>query len=51
MIKWIKQSGVEIETNEEPKSIAMAESLGWKQAPKKRGRKPKAEVEADGGNS
>jgi hypothetical protein len=30
MIIWIKQSGLEIETNDTQASIARAESLGWK---------------------
>lgn len=30
MIKWIKPSGVEIETNDEQASIDAANNLGWK---------------------
>jgi len=30
MIKWIKQTGQEVETNENPANIAEAEKLGWK---------------------
>lgn len=30
MIKWIKEGGVEVETNEMPVTIAKARSLGWK---------------------
>lgn len=42
-MKWIKPSGVEIETNDLKATIAHAESLGWKKADEKpkRGRKPK----------
>ena len=29
MAKWIKKSGVEIETNDLPANIAKAEELGW----------------------
>lgn len=30
MIKWLKPSGIEIETNEEEHTIKAAESHGWK---------------------
>jgi hypothetical protein len=29
-MKWTKPSGATIETNDEPATIAAAESLGWK---------------------
>lgn len=29
-MKWKKPSGLEIETNDQPATIAKAESLGWK---------------------
>lgn len=32
MIKWIKPSGVEIETNDLEATVAYCESLGWKRA-------------------
>lgn len=45
MITWIKPSGVELETNDFPATIAAAESLGWKRKGEeekpKRGRPPK----------
>lgn len=45
MIKWVKPNGTEIETNDEPFTIEMAHSLGWK--PKqKRKRRTKAEMAA-----
>ncbi len=41
-MKWIKQDGREIETNDLPATINAAEKAGWKRAeqtkPKKRGR-------------
>lgn len=36
-MKWVKQNGQEIETNDEPATIKGAEALGWK-----RPEKPKA---------
>ena len=30
MIKWIKPSGVELETNDSKETVAYCESLGWK---------------------
>lgn len=55
MIDWIKPSGLEIQTNDRPETIAYCESLGWKQKgveiktdlPQKRKRRTKAEMEAD----
>lgn len=50
-MKWIKPSGVEIETNDMPETLAYCRSLGWQaadktettessaDAPKRRGRK------------
>ena len=35
MIKWIKPSGLEIETGDNDASISMAKSLGWMRAGKK----------------
>lgn len=32
MIKWVKPSGAEIETNDDPANIKAAEGLGWKRA-------------------
>lgn len=34
-MKWKKQSGLEIETNDEPATIAHCESIGWKRVTKK----------------
>ncbi len=48
MIKWLKPSGLEIETNETQASIAFAEASGWLRADKpKRKRRTKSEIEAD----
>ena len=47
MIKWIRPSGSEIETNDSKETIEHCESLGWKKADKpKRKRRTKAEIEA-----
>ena len=32
MIKWVKQNGKEIETNDQPETVKAAEGLGWKRA-------------------
>lgn len=37
-IKWVKPSGVEIETNDMPETVAYCESLEWK---RKKGRPAK----------
>jgi hypothetical protein len=42
-MKWIKPSGIEIETNDTEAIREYALSLGWKEV--KRGRKPKATKE------
>lgn len=47
MIKWIKPSGVEIETNDLEETVAYVESLGWKRAEKKRTRRTKEQIAAD----
>ena len=39
MIKWTKEDGQEVETNELPANIKAAEGLGWK--PVKAAAKPK----------
>jgi hypothetical protein len=41
MIKWIKPSGVELETNELKATVAYCESLDWKRAGAKVEDKPK----------
>lgn len=46
MIKWVKQNGSEIETNERKETVKYCESLGWKrkdeqQQQAKRGRPSK----------
>ena len=43
-MKWTKPSGLKIETNDEPATIAYCESLGWKKAkaPVKKAAKKKA---------
>ncbi len=48
-IKWVKPNGNEIETNDLKDTVEYCESLNWKRAdaPKKRGRKPKAEKSED----
>jgi len=38
MIKWVKPSGLKIETNDKDETVEYCESLGWK---KSNGRKPK----------
>lgn len=47
MIKWIKPSGVEIETNDREETVKHCEKLGWTRADEKpkRGRPKKVEVE------
>jgi hypothetical protein len=54
MIKWVKPSGVELETNDLKKTVAYCESLGWKrkgakpaEEKPKRIRRTKAQMEAD----
>lgn len=48
-MKWVKPSGIEIETNDNPETIAYCEKLGWKKAgakkaaPKKKAARKKAE--------
>ncbi len=51
-MKWIKESGLEIETNDLKDTIEYCKSLGWKQAddaktpeeaPKKKAGRPKKE--------
>lgn len=44
-MKWIKDNGNEIETNDRKETIEKCESLGWKRESKKPGR-PKKETEA-----
>jgi hypothetical protein len=57
MIKWIRPSGTEIETNESEASIEVAKALGWKRADKaekpKKARRTKEQMKADNqdGNS
>lgn len=38
MIKWVKPSGLKIETNDMDETVEYCKSLGWKKA---NGRKPK----------
>ena len=45
-MKWIKDNGQEIETNDRPETIAHCESIGWK---KKRARRTKEQMEEDKG--
>jgi hypothetical protein len=40
LIKWVKPSKIEIETNDSEKTVAYCESLGWKR--KAAAKKPKA---------
>lgn len=49
-MKWIKPSGVEVETNDMPETITYCRSLGWQEvsedeAPRRRGRPPKDSTE------
>jgi len=46
---WIKESGLEIETNDLEATVKHCEELGWKQKEekKKAGRPKKEEVEAE----
>ena len=46
MIKWIKDNGQEIETNDRPETVTHCESIGWK---KKRARRTKEQMEEDKG--
>ena len=62
MIKWVKPSGLEIETNDRKETVEYCVSIGWKRAdevhkpesaaintdghPAKRTRRTKAEMEA-----
>lgn len=43
MIKWVKPSGKEIETNGEESTIKRAVELGWEPADKKKPRKKKGD--------
>ena len=46
-MKWIKDNGQEIETNDLPATIEYCKSLGWTEdAPKKKGRPVKVQPEA-----
>lgn len=41
MIKWVKPSGLKIETNDKDATVEYCESLGWKQSNGKKPRKPR----------
>lgn len=45
MITWVKPSGLEIQTNDNPSVIEYAKSLGWTEKKAKRGPKPKAKTD------
>ena len=48
MIKWMRPSGTEIETNDHPDTVAEAKRLGWKKAVK---RKPRKQTDGNSLNS
>lgn len=49
MIKWIKDNGQEIETNDRKETVDHCESIGWKRADdkQKRTRRTREQIEAD----
>lgn len=46
-IKWTKPSGMKVETNDKPATVAHCESLGWK---KNNGKKPKEKEDDPAGS-
>lgn len=44
-MKWIRPSGSEIETNDEPLTVEHCKSLGWKEAKKPKKKAAKKQVE------
>lgn len=49
MVKWIRPTGSEIETNDDDRTIAACIDMGWELAEDKpkRTRRTKSEIEAD----
>ena len=51
MIKWIKPSGLEIETGDNDANIALAKSLGWVRAKSKEKTKPAKQPKVNAGGA